>query len=256
MSTEGHLPPPSRDARRQFVDAGTPPAGVVHGGTRGANSRLSVALRLFAVAALLCAALASPGTLGAHPHVFIDARVTFRFDESELLGCEVEWQFDEMFTSMIVLDFDVPRDGDFSKEDIRTIEEGAFRNLRNYDYYTYFFVDGEKHPATEAREFTSFMRGGRIVYRFFVPFRHPIDAEEQRVRVRIYDETFFTDIAFQDHEPIAVEADAPLDYDYSVTRNEDVDIHYDPMNQSVSREDADYTGLAHPYEAELRFRRR
>ena len=220
------------------------------------SARRPAAVRMFAVAAVLCAAVISPSVLSAHPHVFMDARLTFRFDEDMLLGCEVEWQFDRMFTSMVVLDFGVPRDGNFSDDHVRSIEQGAFSNLRHYDYFTYFVADGTEHPASEVREFTSYMREDRLVYRFFVPFRRPIESEEQSVRVRLYDETFFADVQFQDREPISVVSETALFVEYRIRRNEDVDIYYDPRNQSVSREDTEYTGLAHPYEAELIFRRR
>jgi ABC-type uncharacterized transport system substrate-binding protein len=42
----------------------------------------------------------------AHPHVFIVQRLKIVFDDQGLAGFGVEWQFDEMFSSMIAMDFD------------------------------------------------------------------------------------------------------------------------------------------------------
>lgn len=191
----------------------------------------------------------------AHPHVFIDSRVTFQFNEREMEGFWVEWHFDPLFTSMIVMDFGAPREGPFSSEVIRTIREGAFTNLRHYDYFTYVIVDDRVHPTEDVRRFSAFMRDRRIVYRFFVPFRHPLDEQTRTVRVRMYDETFFTDIAFSRDSPVAVDSPVSLSTEHLVRRNERLTIHYDNRNQSVRREGATYTGLTHPWEAHLRYSR-
>ncbi|TVR66153.1 MAG: DUF1007 family protein [Spirochaetaceae bacterium] len=191
----------------------------------------------------------------AHPHVFIDARVTFQFNEREMEGFWVEWHFDPLFTSMIVMDFGAPREGPFSQDVIRVIHDGAFTNLRHYDYFTYVIADDRVHPAEEAREFSAFMRDRRIVYRFFVPFRHPLDERARMVRVRMYDETFFTDIAFASEQPVSVNSPVSLVEERRVQKYENLKIAYDARDQAVRREGAVYTGLTHPWEARLQYRR-
>ncbi len=211
----------------------------------------------FHVATLVLVLLAlAPLRAVAHPHVFIDARVTFEFDRDGLEGFWAEWAFDELFTSMIVLDFGAPRQGPFSDSVVRSICEGAFSNLQFYDYFTYVFVDGTRYPTETVERFSALMRDHRIVYRFFVPFRLPLEEAEKLVRVRMYDETFFTDIAFDDDDPVSVDSDVPLEARHRIVRNENVTIEYDNRNQSVSRTGAIYTGVTHPYEIELRYRRR
>ena len=209
---------------------------------------------LIAVLAVVLLA-GAPLRVAAHPHVFIDARLEFEFDDSGLQGFWAEWAFDELFTSMIVLDFGAPRRGPFSEQLIRSIHEGAFSNLQFYDYFTYVFVDGSRYSTESVEQFSAFMRDHRIVYRFFVPFRYPLDSRNRTLRVRMYDETFFTDIAFERHEPVRIRSDLGLHYDYRVVRNQDVAIEYDNRNQSVRREGAVYSGLTHPYEVVLQYRR-
>ena len=217
-----------------------------------ANSRWGVAGALLGLALFLSA----PGAANAHPHVFIDARVTFQFNDNSLQGFWAEWAFDELFTSMIVLDFGAPRQGSFSDSLIQEIHDGAFSNLQFYDYFTYVIADGKSHATDSIEQFSAFMRNHRIVYRFFVPFRHPLDNRERTLRVRMYDHTFFTDIAFERQRPVLVESDLRLEYDHRVVRNQNVTIEYDNRNQSIQREGATYTGLTHPWEIELRYRKR
>lgn len=193
--------------------------------------------------------------LHAHPHVFIDAHVSFQFNEGEMEGFWVEWDFDPLFTSMIVMDFGAPREGPFSQEVIRVIHDGAFSNLRHYGYFTYVIVDDRVHPTEEVREFSAFMRNRRVVYRFFVPFRQPLDGRSRTVKVRMYDNTFFTDIAFRTSNPVAVKGPVDLEAEHRVVRNEGLTIRYDARDQAVRREGAVYTGVTHPWEAHVQYRR-
>ncbi|TVQ96310.1 MAG: DUF1007 family protein [Spirochaetaceae bacterium] len=197
-----------------------------------------------------------PHALSAHPHVFIDSRVIFQFNERELEGFWAEWAFDELFTAMIVVDFGAPRERPFPPDVIEAIQKGAFSNLQFYDYFTYVFFNGRRHAVDGVQEFTAFIRDHRIVYRFFVPFRVPISRDFQTVRVRMYDETFFTDIAFQRNDPARVQGPLTVTHETRVFRNEGVPIEYDATNQSVRREGMLYTGLTFPWEAEIRFRNR
>lgn len=202
----------------------------------------------------LLVSLLSPVFLSAHPHVFIDAKVTFQFSETEMEGFWVEWHFDPMFTSMVVMDFGVPREGAFSQNLIREIQDGAFSNLRHYDYFIYVLVDDQIHPTERVQDFTAFLRDRRLVYHFFVPFRHPIDDQTQTVRVRMYDDTFFTDIAFVPEHAVSVRSPVSLVEERRVYKNQNLTIEYDNRNQSVRRDGAVYSGLTHPWEVHLQYR--
>ncbi len=194
------------------------------------------------------------GTVLAHPHVFIDSRVTFQFNEHEMEGFWVEWHFDPLFTSMIVMDFGASWEGSLSPNVVRAIREGAFSNLRNYDYFLYVLETDGVHPVREVERFDAFMRDRRVVYRFFVPFRRPLDARTRTLRIRMYDDTFFTDIAFEEDSPISVESPVALEQEFLIQQNRNVKIQYDNRDQAVRRDDAVYTGLTHPWEAHFQYR--
>jgi ABC-type uncharacterized transport system substrate-binding protein len=216
---------------------------------------LTVSRRFTAACIAFMVIAATPPVIHAHPHVFIDARIIFQLDDAGLEGFWTEWAFDELFTAMIVVDFAAPRSGPFPADTVEAIRQGAFSNLQFYDYFTFVYVDGNRHAVESVQQFTAFMRDHRIVYRFFVPFRHPAGRNTQTIRVRMYDETFFTDIAFEKEDPTRVVAGSRFTYSTRVFRNEAVAIEYDASNQSVRREGARYTGLTFPWEAEIRFSR-
>lgn len=204
-------------------------------------------------AILLAAVLPTP--LFGHPHVFIDARVQLEFDDSQLNGFWAEWEFDRLFTSMIVLDFRVPREGEFSREQIRAIEQGAFANLQHYNYFVFVVRDGERIPAERVENFTAFMRNGRIVYRFFVPYHVRLSSEYENIRIQMYDYTFFTDIAFHETEPVQITTDINIEKRVEIRRDRDRRIEFDAADTTESRNDIQYSGVTYPYEVNLELRR-
>ena len=201
-------------------------------------------------------AVCAPVRAVAHPHVYMDARVAFRFAGERLEGFEVEWIFDRMFTAQIAMDYDTPRHGRFSDTLVDRIRDGAFENLRHYDYFTYVVTDGRINPVVEVREFTAFIREGRLAYRFFVPFEATAGEALRRIRVRMYDKTFFADIRFDEEHAARVIAGEAVRHRTRVLRNEDIDVVYDATHPSVRRDGAAYTGITHPHEIILEYRRK
>ena len=213
---------------------------------------------VWVVAFVLSVALAvcAPARAFAHPHVYMDARLSFRFAGERLEGFEVEWIFDRMFTAQIAMDYDTPRRGRFSEELVDRIRSGAFDNLQHYDYFTYVVTNGRIHPVAEVEGFTAFMRDGRLAYRFFVPFPGTAGDALRGIRVRMYDRTFFADIRFDDEQPAAVTAGDAVWHRTRLLRNEDIEVVYDASHPSVRRDGSAYTGITHPHEVILEYRRK
>ncbi|TVQ25052.1 MAG: DUF1007 family protein [Spirochaetaceae bacterium] len=137
--------------------------------------------------------------VSSHPHVFIDSRVSLHVSGNRLTHVRAHWTFDRFFTQMVVMDFRLDRSGDFSDAQIQEVEQGAFRNLENYDYYTYISVDGRSIDANRVENFhASLNADGRLVYEFDIPVGLDIGSRNRRVEIAMYDESFFTDMIFAD----------------------------------------------------------
>ncbi|MCK5098508.1 MAG: DUF1007 family protein, partial [Desulfobacteraceae bacterium] len=65
----------------------------------------------------------------AHPHVFISQKVNIVFDDKGLAGFNIEWEFDDMFTTMILGDYDANKNQFLEKNEVATIKEKAFSYL-------------------------------------------------------------------------------------------------------------------------------
>ncbi|TIH14874.1 DUF1007 family protein [Marinifilum sp. JC120] len=135
--------------------------------------------------------LFSPAKASAHPHVFVDCSLTFEFNDNGLAGVRQKWWFDEMFAAMILGDFDKNHDNILTPDEAKALEQGAFVNLKNFNYFTRILVDGQEHKQIEATEFNPSIEEGTLVYEFFVPL-NIVDQDKHVVMVAIYDESFYT----------------------------------------------------------------
>ncbi len=142
--------------------------------------------------ALFCTLI--PIKAQAHPHVFVDCSLTFEFDEQGLKGVRQKWWFDEMFAAMILGDFDVNHDNVLTSDEAKALENGAFVNLKNFDYFTRIVVDGKQFKPVDAVEFKPAIEDSTLVYNFFVPLRIKDDNNKHIVMVAIFDESFYTSI--------------------------------------------------------------
>ena len=143
--------------------------------------------------------LATAGILPAHPHVWIDSRVEVQLSGNRIESVRASWTFDPMFTEMIVLDHGRGTDGEYSQAQVERIRRGAFDNLRHYGYFTHIEIDGRAIEVDSVERFNARLNDENFLeYSFEVPLQVPIDGGSTTLKVSMYDETFFTDIAYRE----------------------------------------------------------
>jgi ABC-type uncharacterized transport system substrate-binding protein len=140
--------------------------------------------------ALLFLAVALPVT--AHPHVFIDNRMTVVFDNGVLKGISFRWTFDDVFSNMILADYDPRRTGKLTDAQSRALKQGAFDNLSNYHYFVAFWIGKKPLRQFTIEQFTPSVVDGRsLIYSFFVPLSIPVTSTEQTILVTVYDDSYY-----------------------------------------------------------------
>ncbi len=155
----------------------------------------------------------------AHPHVFINNKMTVLFDGGKLKGMTFRWSFDDMFSEMILTDFKPNVDGDFSAKQTAAIKSGAFDNLENYHYFLAFFIGKKPLKKIRIEQFTpSVVEGSKLVYSFFVPLDLPVTADEQTVRVTVYDDTYFVAFDLMHADDVAVKGDDGVSVGLSIEK--------------------------------------
>jgi ABC-type uncharacterized transport system substrate-binding protein len=153
-----------------------------------------------AAAALL--PLLAAGGVSAHPHVFADAAVEVRFGARGLEGVRVAWTFDELFSSMVLQEYDRQRTGRLSPAAIRDIEQKEMEGLKGFGYFVTLVVNGVKVPVTAIRDFSADTVKQQVVYLFTVPVTPPA-TPAGTIEINVDDPTWYT--AFALVEPIRVQ---------------------------------------------------
>jgi ABC-type uncharacterized transport system substrate-binding protein len=178
--------------------------------------------------------------------MFLDAAVTVRADEGGVTGVEVEWEFDVWFSSSIMMDFDFDGNGTFDEYETSEIRDLAFSNLINYDYFTYFKIDGRMIPASEVSEFSVRPDKDRIIYTFFIPFDVPFRGNSTEFSVAVYDKTFFCDVAYVEDQTARFDGPESVEMNYTIGVDKGITIEYDNAIVGNGRTGEVYTGISHP----------
>jgi len=170
---------------------------------------------------LLAALLAVAPALAAvaHPHVFIDSRITLSFEQGMFQGIGLQWTFDPMFSAMILGDYDPGHTGRFDTAHAAALKEGAFDNLVNYHYFVAIWLGGKPLRKLVIQEFTpSVQEKGRLVYNFFIPVKIPVTVEDKTVLLTVYDDSYYVAFDILRVENVTVQSGPNIACDLSVQK--------------------------------------
>jgi ABC-type uncharacterized transport system substrate-binding protein len=141
----------------------------------------------------------------AHPHVFIENRLTFSFAEGKVVGFTTDWRFDEIFTEDLLGQFDSDGDKQFSKAESVEVRDGTLPNLAAFRYFTYIYLDqhdlGEMAPA----DFVADVVDGAARFQLTYKLPEPVDPHQHKLAVSIYDHEYYVEVLMAEKEPVRIE---------------------------------------------------
>ena len=146
---------------------------------------------LLAIAVLFIGSTAQDAE--SHPHVYVDAALTFHVNESGLASLDQNWLFDEIFSKAILADLGLDEASLATTLGQAKIKDGAFAYLANYGYFTFIENNGQRIPVKTTENFHASIKEGRLVYDFTVPLNLP-SADIKDFRVAIFDKEYYSDI--------------------------------------------------------------
>jgi ABC-type uncharacterized transport system substrate-binding protein len=173
---------------------------------------------------LLCLVLCLP--LFAHPHLFIETNCALNFKEGVLNGLWVEFEFDEYFSSEILLSYDADGDTLFNETETEEVYNNAFINLENFNFFTFIRHEEEILYPKETKDFS--VRCGdedKLTYRFFIPLT---DYNYTDFYISLYDPSFFCDVRFQKQFFSTEGTDLP-EITHTTAMNDNLAVHYNPL---------------------------
>jgi ABC-type uncharacterized transport system substrate-binding protein len=142
--------------------------------------------------------------------------VTFLLNGSGLEGVELKWSFDEMFSSMIIADYDGDMNGTFEPAEVKAIKEGAFSNLSNFNYFLLIKYDKKNFPIKTVKDFKAEIVNNKLIYIFTVPFPIPATVEYKEFKIGVFDNTYYCEISFRETDAIQIKGNAAIKHEYAL----------------------------------------
>ena len=131
---------------------------------------------------------------GAHPHVFIDAGLDFRFDDAGALDeIGVVWAFDDFSSMLIVedMEMDSDHDGALTEAEIAGLTEMFTDWPEDFAGDLYLSRDGRAVPLSGPRDLRVDWREGRLIVTHARAPAEPLPAGGA-IGAQVYDPTYYT----------------------------------------------------------------
>jgi len=148
---------------------------------------------------VVCAALL-PVAASAHPHVFIDNRVTFLFAGHKIVGFRENWLFDDVFSDQLLQDYDADGNGQFSKAESDKIGTETLPNLAQFHYFTYIWVASKALPKITPKDFHASAKDRFVSFDFMESLPQPVDPRD--IALEINDREYFVEVLLAKDKPI------------------------------------------------------
>ncbi|WP_018936191.1 DUF1007 family protein [Thioalkalivibrio sp. ALJ24] len=166
---------------------------------RGLRSDVRARARL-APAFLLAVAAGLPAMAAAHPHAWIDLRVTLDFDaDGRLASMHQLWVIDPTYSHMLLEDMTRDMDGDAGIDSVlEKVGPRMLDNLAEYDHFTELEVAGETRETPPAQAPDLQLRDRRLHLGFELPLDELDVDTDTEFSYRVYDPTYWIEVR---HDP-------------------------------------------------------
>lgn len=172
--------------------------------------------------------LASIQPLSAHPHMMLTSRCTVHFEEDNIKGITLEWEFDKFFSTDMIFSYDLDKNGLYDKTETAEVFQYAFSNLKKYNYFTFFRVGDRRFTPEDVEDFTVWnIDDETLAYSFYIPLD---DFSGKELNIAVYDYSFFCHVSYDEKTPVTLDMkDSSVDPVLTLEENQDYPVYYDPF---------------------------
>jgi ABC-type uncharacterized transport system substrate-binding protein len=157
------------------------------------------------VAALAAGALTSPDRAAAHPHVWISVVAELLYGpDGSITGVRQVWTFDEMFSTFATRGIEQKTQGTYSREELGPLAKTYMNGLKDFDYFTFVRLDGERQNGIFADARDYFIDYDPTETAITVNFTLPLKsaAPAKSFEVLIYDPQLYFYLSFARFDPV------------------------------------------------------
>ena len=171
-----------------------------------------------------------PGLTQAHPHVFIAQKLHVVFDDSGMAGIKVFWQFDDMFSNMIVMDHDLNQNQAFEPAEVQSIKEKAFKYISESDYFFSIKINDKPFKVKWVKDFNARLIYGKLIYEFVIPCHVTAGLKNTSVTVASFDPNYYSAIYYVNDKPFSLKGSDPFETRASISEDPDNPIFHGMVN--------------------------
>ena len=138
----------------------------------------------------------------AHPHGWVDLRVTLRLDDQgRAVALRQYWLLDPFYSLTLRQELAALQDDTSMEQRLDALGSEILANLSQFDYYTHVQRDGAPVALGEATRQTTWLKGERVAFQMELPLAEPVQMAGHTLSYRIYDPTYYIEIL---HDPDAI----------------------------------------------------
>ncbi len=128
----------------------------------------------------------------SHPHIFIDYKANFIFENSSLININIKWIFDQYFSVSVIKNFDSNNNGIIDKNELEVFTKTTYESLGNYNYFIKLFLNNHIINIKKINNFKVIIESkDLIIYQFSIPCDIKASDEIKTVTLCFEDPTYF-----------------------------------------------------------------
>lgn len=155
--------------------------------------------RLLPVILIFMALGLLPVAVLAHPHAWIDLRISFERDANgQITHMLHHWRFDPTYGQYLFDDAQEHQPGDTPAVRLQGLAGEILDNLDEYRWYSHLQMADEAIEIAAAGNPRMAMEAGLLHFRFRLELAEPVDPAGAALEYKVYDPTYFIEILHQE----------------------------------------------------------
>ncbi|GIL01525.1 MAG: ABC transporter substrate-binding protein [Alphaproteobacteria bacterium] len=147
----------------------------------------------------------APSLAVAHPHVFVEANLEIlRNAQGAVTELRHVWRFDELFSSMVLLDYDENGDGKLDSDELDAVSQTVTQSLSEYNFYTEVRLGREPQAFQGPERIMVDYTDGQVLMFFAATMKEPLEIAGKPFRVAVSDPTYYVAIEIADESAVQI----------------------------------------------------
>ncbi|WP_417515302.1 DUF1007 family protein [Minwuia sp.] len=151
-----------------------------------------------------------PAPLLAHPHVWVDTRAAFLFDDrGSVSAIRIIWHFDELYSAFAIQGADTDQDGETTQAELDALADGNVEFLAEWRYFTELKVGTADAHYGKVTNYGTRNEDGTLVLWYDLPLEFAVDPTKVPLRFRSFDPSYYVAFDTDPAQPIELVGPAP-----------------------------------------------